>query len=171
MLAIEKLYPLIIAPVRILPFELQKNAFERWIKFTFAEAIADGEMEFLVGHCLKIEITDLKIIWYVFYDETSNPEIMAGPHPCDISITARLKEFIYLVNTNEQSVSVFTADRMKVEGQLDLVSEMKSVLLKAKLGGIQKMVAQLLQKYLVVMDGASTGDNRAPRKVSVNIAS
>ncbi|MGL5992698.1 MAG: ubiquinone anaerobic biosynthesis accessory factor UbiT, partial [Aeromonas sobria] len=52
-------------PLKLVPFNLQKQLMESLLARVFKEAIEDGDFEFLADKWLKVEVSDLELCWFI----------------------------------------------------------------------------------------------------------
>ena len=58
-------------PVKLAPFALKRQVLEQVLSWQFRQALQDGELEFLEGRWLKIEVRDIGL-----------PQSLGGSSPC-----------------------------------------------------------------------------------------
>ena len=51
-------------PVKLAPFALKRQVLEQVLSWQFRQALQDGELEFLEGRWLKIEVRDIGLRWF-----------------------------------------------------------------------------------------------------------
>ncbi len=52
-------------PLKLVPFNLQKQLMESLLARVFKEAIEDGDFEFLADKWLKVDVSDLELCWFI----------------------------------------------------------------------------------------------------------
>ena len=144
---LKTLHPLLIKPIRHVPFDIQRKAMETLMRQSFAEAIEFGELDFLISKWLKIEVMDLGLVWYITQGSVG-PVVAAGPLNADVSICGNLKEFVSLANQLEDPDTLFFQRRLMIEGDTELGLAVKNVMFSAELEGVPQRLSQLLQRYM-----------------------
>jgi len=51
-------------PVKLAPFALKRQVLEQLLRWQFQQALADGELAFLEGRWLSIEVRDIGLRWF-----------------------------------------------------------------------------------------------------------
>ena len=146
-----KVHPLLVTPVRFISFDFQRWAMEKVVRSTFAEAMADGGLDFLYDRWLQIEIIDLKLVWYLTL-ESAGPKIAEGPLKPHAVIRGNLKSFVTLINQQEDSPNLFLKRRLMVRGDRAMGLAVKQILCHTKLTGIPQKAAQIVQKCMELVE-------------------
>lgn len=122
--------PKVLRPsLRLLPFKTQKTLLLPALHSVFAEAIEDGDFEFLQGKWLKIEITDLQLIWWLSFAE--NQLIMADKNEDiieDVSFSASGDDLVLIAGRKQDPDTLFFQRRLKIEGDTELGLEVKNLI-------------------------------------------
>lgn len=120
--------PLTLAkPISKSPFFLQKTVLRKALATLFTEALPEGEVDFLINHWLKIEISDLDISWYFSCGENREILIKANGHH-DVCIRGNLDCFIQLAAQKEDPDTLFFRRDLSIEGDTNLGLEIKNLL-------------------------------------------
>lgn len=120
--------PKILAfPSALLPFSVQKKVLADLLAKVFAEAIEDGDLEFLEEKWLKVEISDLKLTWYLSFadDKLIIEENCAAE---DVSFSGALNELILIAGRKEDPDTLFFQRRLSIQGDTELGLEVKNLL-------------------------------------------
>jgi predicted lipid carrier protein YhbT len=51
-------------PVKLAPFALKRQVLEQLLSWQFRQALAEGELEFLEGRWLSINVRDIGLRWF-----------------------------------------------------------------------------------------------------------
>jgi O2-independent ubiquinone biosynthesis accessory factor UbiT len=142
-------------PVHFLPFTLQQTVMGQVLHLVFKDALADGDFDFLQDKWLKISICDLKLAWFISYQ---NEQLVIAPEApaVDVSFEAQLNDLILIAGRKEDPDSLFFQRRLRIEGDTELGLEVKNLmdsidldvlpaLLKRGLTGLASFVHQGLQ--------------------------
>lgn len=128
--------PLSVAkPLSCTPFFIQKKMMHQALSRLFTEAINDGEVDFLEGHWLKIEVSDLQMSWY--FSRGAQREILIAPSGhSDVCIRGNLACFIKLAAQKEDPDTLFFQRALAIEGDTDLGLEVKNLLDRLELDSL-----------------------------------
>lgn len=117
---------ILLKPVRHAPFILQRLVLEAALKHVFAEAIQDGDFDFLSNKHLKVEIRDVKLCWYFSFN---GRHVTVARHArADATISGELREFLLLVSRREDPDTLFFQRRLQINGDTELGLEAKNIL-------------------------------------------
>jgi predicted lipid carrier protein YhbT len=129
----------------LIPFSVQKNSLERLLADLFAEAIEDGDLDFLTGRHLNIRIDDTPLHWQLSFD--GNRCIINQPlQKADASISGQLEEFILLASRKEDPDTLFFQRRLAIQGDTELSLEVKNLLDTLDLSQLPKPLRIALDK-------------------------
>jgi predicted lipid carrier protein YhbT len=64
-------------PVKLAPFALKRQVLEQVLSWQFRQALQDGELEFLEGRWLSIEVRDIGLRWFTSVE--NDQLIVANP--------------------------------------------------------------------------------------------
>lgn len=122
--------PKILKPsLKLVPYSSQRAALIPALHSVFAEAIEDGDFEFLQNKWLKISITDLQLDWWISFDE--DKLIMASPHEGiqeDVSFSASGDDLVLIAGRKQDPDTLFFQRRLKIEGDTELGLEVKNLI-------------------------------------------
>lgn len=114
-------------PSSLVPFSAQKKILSELLTKVFAEAIEDGDLDFLQDHWLKVFVTDLKLTWYISFDGMELIIAKDCEHE-DVSFTGAANEFILIAGRKEDPDTLFFQRRLSIEGDTELGLEIKNLL-------------------------------------------
>lgn len=114
-------------PSTLLPFFVQKKVLADLLEKVFAEAIEDGDLEFLQDKWLKVEITDLNLTWYLSF---ADDKLIIAEHCAaeDVSFSGALNELILIAGRKEDPDTLFFQRRLSIQGDTELGLEVKNLL-------------------------------------------
>jgi len=115
------------APLRHLPFDLQRIALENLLNLAFRRDIEDGELEFLSGRTLAVEVSDLGWCWPITLDTGRLVLRHPGCRP-DTRIRAETGELAALAVGHRDPDTLFFQRRLAVEGDTELGLALKNYL-------------------------------------------
>jgi O2-independent ubiquinone biosynthesis accessory factor UbiT len=114
-------------PAHFLPFPLQQAVMGQVLHLVFKDALADGDFDFLQDKWLKISICDLKLAWFISYQ---NEQLLIAPEApaVDVSFEAHLNDLILIAGRKEDPDSLFFQRRLRIEGDTELGLEVKNLM-------------------------------------------
>jgi predicted lipid carrier protein YhbT len=122
--------PKILTPsLRLVPYTLQEPLLLAALHSVFKEPIEEGDFEFLQGKWLRISISDLKLNWWLSFD--NNRLIMASKKELvseDVSFTASGDDLILIAGRKQDPDTLFFQRRLKIEGDTELGLEVKNLI-------------------------------------------
>ncbi len=122
-----KLSPLLLKPLKFVPFDLQRRFIEPVLMSVFQEAFDDGELAFLKGKWVSLEVTDLQLRWNITLGE--NGLILApGVVVPDTMISGESNDLLALAGQTEDPDTLFFQRRLRIEGDTELGLEAKNIL-------------------------------------------
>lgn len=126
--ALSKRLPhLLLKPANYLPFPIQKLALERTLKLAFNQPLAEGDLDFLKGRWLKIDVSNLGLQW--LFSCGPAREVLIRKHGAfDVCIRGDFKSFILLAAQKEDPDTLFFQRDLVIEGDTDLGLEIKNLL-------------------------------------------
>lgn len=112
-----KMPPPVVAglPLRAAPPPIQRVVLERLLNGRFREALSDGDFEYLEGHALAVEVTDMKLRW-VFSSENGRLIMLGRRDDADTVIRGDAVEFLLLLGRMEDPDTLFFQRRLQVSG-------------------------------------------------------
>ena len=118
---------LLAIPSAFVPFKVQEKLLKELLQRVLAEAIEDDELDFLEDKWLKIEVTDLKLVWYLSY-ENNELIIKEESDRSDVSFSGNLNELILIAGKKEDPDTLFFQRRLLIQGDTELGLEVKNLL-------------------------------------------
>ncbi|MEI9698528.1 SCP2 domain-containing protein [Moellerella wisconsensis] len=113
-------------PLKMTPFAIQRQVLEQLLKWQFHESLIDGELDFLENKWLKVEITDLQLVWFI---SLQNSQLMVRPQgTADVSISGNANELILIAARKEDPDSLFFQRRLVIEGDTELGLYVKNLM-------------------------------------------
>ncbi|MCW8336239.1 ubiquinone anaerobic biosynthesis accessory factor UbiT [Vibrio paucivorans] len=133
------------SPVHLLPQTVQKKALLEGMKTVFKEALEDGDFEFLEDKWLKVEVKDMKLSWYISYE---NEKIVIADKPVDedVSFSGNLNDLVLIAGRKEDPDTLFFQRRLSIEGDTELGLEVKNLMDSVDLDLMPKPLQILLNQ-------------------------
>ncbi|MTW21705.1 ubiquinone anaerobic biosynthesis accessory factor UbiT [Allochromatium palmeri] len=120
------LYPLTF-PLRLVPGTLHSRALAGILNQVMKEALAEGELDFLEGRRMAIEIDDIGLRYRLGL-ENGRIRGYGDEHPADASIAGGLHEFLLLSARREDADTLFFQRRLRMSGDTELGLYLKNFL-------------------------------------------
>lgn len=120
------LYPLTF-PLRLVPGTLHSRALAGILNQVMKEALAEGELDFLEGRRMAIEIDDIGLRYRLGL-ENGRIRGYGDEHPADASIAGGLHEFLLLAARREDADTLFFQRRLRMSGDTELGLYLKNFL-------------------------------------------
>ncbi|ANS86362.1 SCP2 domain-containing protein [Vibrio scophthalmi] len=133
------------SPVHLLPQSVQKKALLDGLKMVFKEALEDGDFEFLEGKWLKVEVKDMRLHWYISYED-DKLIVAETPQQEDVSFSGNLNDLILIAGRKEDPDTLFFQRRLSIEGDTELGLEVKNLMDSVDLELLPKPLQILLNQ-------------------------
>lgn len=122
------LFPSLLAkPVSLIPGQLHASVVSKVLNSVLAEQIADGELDFMTGRNLRIEVIDANIQFTLSFDGERLLRGATGSSP-DLIFRGNVYDFLLLAARKEDSDTLFFQRRLKIEGDTDMGLAIKNFL-------------------------------------------
>ncbi|MGC9422389.1 MULTISPECIES: ubiquinone anaerobic biosynthesis accessory factor UbiT [Vibrio] len=115
------------SPVHLLPKFIQKKLLLDGLKMVFQEALEEGDFEFLSDKWLKVEIRDLKLHWYISYQQ-ERLLVADVAQQEDVSFSGNVNDLILIAGRKEDPDTLFFQRRLSIEGDTELGLEVKNLM-------------------------------------------
>ncbi|MCH7882328.1 MAG: SCP2 sterol-binding domain-containing protein [Proteobacteria bacterium] len=122
------LFPSLLAkPLSLIPGRVHASLISTALNHLFARQIADGELEFMAGRYLQVEVMDAEIRFTLSFDGTRLLAASAGKSP-DLIFRGNVYDFLLLASRREDSDTLFFQRRLKIEGDTEMGLAIKNFL-------------------------------------------
>ena len=118
---------LLAFPSAFVPFKVQEKVLKELLERVLSEAIEDGDLEFLAQKWLKVEVTDLKLTWFLSFED-EQLIISENIESHDVSFSGNLNELILIAGKKEDPDTLFFQRRLLIQGDTELGLEVKNLL-------------------------------------------
>lgn len=124
---LKQLPEMVAKPISYSPFFVQKVGLGKLQLKLFEESLAEGELDFLKGHWLKIDISDLGLA--IQFSCGTQREVLIRKHgEADVCIRGGLKSFVFLAARKEDPDTLFFQRDLVIEGDTNIGLEVKNLL-------------------------------------------
>jgi predicted lipid carrier protein YhbT len=122
------LFPSLLAkPVSLIPGRLHASVVSKMLNRLLAAQIADGELEFMAGRYLQVEVMDADIRFTLSFDGERLLAAKADTTP-DLIFRGNVHDFLLLAARREDSDTLFFQRRLKIEGDTEMGLAIKNFL-------------------------------------------
>lgn len=122
-----RLCRLITRPLRWLPHRVHAGGLSLMLNHLLAHALADGELEFLRGKTVAIEVSDLGIRYRMRLDDHGFVAARTAD-PADVAIRGEAYIFLLLATQREDADSLFFRRLLRIEGDTPTGLHLKNFL-------------------------------------------
>ncbi len=136
--------PLLGLAARHCPFRLQKAVADTVLRQAFAEAIADGDLDFLKGRRLGMDITDIGFQATLSLVD-NQPSLLRRLERPEALIRGTLSSFIQLATRKQDPDTLFFQRRLSMEGDTELGLEVKNLIDSIDITGLPRWMQQGLR--------------------------
>jgi predicted lipid carrier protein YhbT len=140
---------MLLRPFGVLPAGATRLGFALGCNHVFAAALAAGELDFLDGRVLGIELRDAGIMLRLSAQRRRLvvPDVL---RPTDVRIGGNAYEFLLLVSRREDPDTLFFQRRLRIEGDTELGLHVKNFLdawePPAGVRALQRLAAAALER-------------------------
>ena len=85
---------LMSVPVKLTPFALKRQVLEQLLGWQFQQALEDGELAFLEGRWLSIDVRDIGLKWYTSVE--NDRLIVSDSAEADVSFSAGASDLLLI---------------------------------------------------------------------------
>lgn len=118
--------PARLAPLlRLVPEHLRGQLLERAMARVLAVPLADGELEFMQGRRLGIDVTDLDLRWVI---ECRNNRLLVCNEPAEASVRGTTTDLLLLASRLEDADTLFFQRRLTLTGDTELGLTVRNLL-------------------------------------------
>ena len=114
-------------PLRLMPIGLHSHTLAAALNRVLGESIASGELDFLEGRCVAIEIDDIGVRYRLGLADGRIRGYGAKVQP-QAAIAGGLKELLLLAARREDADTLFFARRLRMSGSTELGLHLKNYL-------------------------------------------
>jgi len=133
-------------PSSLLPFFIQKKLLAELLARLFKEAIEDGDLEFLEAKWLKVEVTDLKLVWFLSFSD-EQLIIKEQSEQVDVIFAGDVNELILIAGRKEDPDTLFFQRRLSIQGDTELGLEVKNLLDNIDFDNLPDMAKQAIAHF------------------------
>lgn len=149
---------LMSVPVKVTPFALKRQVLEQMLSWQFRQALADGELEFLEGRWLSIDVRDIGLRWFTSVE--NDRLIVSNTAQADVSFSADASDLLMIAARKQDPDTLFFQRRLVIEGDTELGLHVKNLMDAIELEQMPKALRVML---LQLADFVEAGLNSPPQ--------
>mgnify|MGYP001818364151 FL=1 len=138
-------------PGRVIPYPLQKRVLSLVLNQAFREPLQHGELDFLDGARVRINVTDLNIDWLISVGSESFTPIERELTE-DVRISGESPDFILLATRHADPDTLFFQRRIRIEGDTELGLGVKNTMDSMDWDDLPVPLRRLLQGIALIID-------------------
>lgn len=138
--------------LRCIPFNLKKQVIEQLLQLQFKHSLEDGDLDFLENRWLKIEVTDLQLVWFVSLIE--NKLVVSREEIADVSFIGNANDLIMIATRRQDPDTLFFQRRLIVEGDTELGLYVKNLMDSIEIEAMPKFLRLTLEKLADIIQTA-----------------
>ena len=138
-------------PGRVIPYPLQKRVLSLVLNQAFREPLQHGELDFLDGARVRINVTDLNIDWLISVGSESFTPIERELTE-DVRISGESPDFILLATRQADPDTLFFQRRIRIEGDTELGLGVKNTMDSMDWDDLPVPLRRLLQGIALIID-------------------
>ena len=138
-------------PGRVIPYPLQKQVLSLVLNQAFREPLQHGELDFLDGARVRINVTDLNIDWLISVGSESFTPIDRELTE-DVRISGESPDFILLATRHADPDTLFFQRRIRIEGDTELGLGVKNTMDSMDWDDLPVPLRRLLQGIALIID-------------------
>ncbi|MBV8871318.1 MAG: SCP2 domain-containing protein [Metakosakonia sp.] len=133
---------LLSVPVKLTPFAIKRQVLEQVLCWQFQQALADGELEFLEGRWLSIQVRDIGLTWYTSVENSRL--IVRESATADVSFSADASDLLMIAARKQDPDTLFFQRRLVIEGDTELGLYVKNLMDAIELEQMPKALRVML---------------------------
>ena len=135
---------LLSVPVKLTPFALKRQVIQQVLSWQFRQALEEGELEFLDGRWLRIEVRDIGLCWFT---SVENGKLMVSDSaPVDVSFSANASDLLMIAARKQDPDTLFFQRRLVIEGDTELGLYVKNLMDAIELDQMPKALRTVLMQ-------------------------
>lgn len=117
---------LLSVPVKLAPFALKRQVLEQVLSWQFRQALAEGDLAFLEGRWLSIEVRDIGLRWYTSVE--NEQLVVRESAQADVSFSADASDLLMIAARKQDPDTLFFQRRLVIEGDTELGLYVKNLM-------------------------------------------
>ena len=135
---------LMSVPVKFTPFALKRQVLQQVLSWQFRQALDDGELDFLDGRWLSIEVRDIGLTWFTSVE--NGRLIVSDAAQADVSFSADASDLLMIAARKQDPDTLFFQRRLVIEGDTELGLYVKNLMDAIELEQMPKALRVMLMQ-------------------------
>ena len=135
---------LMSVPVKLTPFALKRQVLQQVLSWQFRQALNDGELDFLEGRWLSIEVRDIGLKWFTSVE--NERLIVSDAAQADVSFSAVASDLLMIAARKQDPDTLFFQRRLVIEGDTELGLYTKNLMDAIELEQMPKALRVMLMQ-------------------------
>lgn len=135
---------LMSVPVKLTPFALKRQVLQQVLSWQFRQALNDGELDFLEGRWLSIEVRDIGLKWFTSVE--NERIIVSDAAEADVSFSADASDLLMIAARKQDPDTLFFQRRLVIEGDTELGLYVKNLMDAIELEQMPKALRVMLMQ-------------------------
>ena len=131
-------------PVKLAPFALKRQVLEQVLSWQFRQALQDGELAFLEGRWLSIDVHDIGLRWFTSVE--NDQLIVRESADADVSFSASASDLLMIAARKQDPDTLFSQRRLVIEGDTELGLYVKNFMDAIELEQMPKALRVMLMQ-------------------------
>lgn len=151
-------------PVALAPFALKRQVLQQMLSWQFRQALQDGELDFLDGRWLSIEVRDIGLKWFTSIE--NEQLIVSESAQADVSFSADASDLLMIAARKQDPDTLFFQRRLMIEGDTELGLYVKNLMDAIELEQMPKALRIMLMQ---LADFVEAGLKSAPETKQTSV--
>ncbi|POZ16745.1 hypothetical protein C3Z09_10055 [Lelliottia aquatilis] len=131
-------------PVKLTPFALKRQVLQQVLSWQFRQALEEGELEFLEGRWLSIDVRDIGLRWFTSVE--NGKLLVSDSAPADVSFSANASVLLMIAARKQDPDTLFFQRRLVIEGDTELGLYVKNLMDAIELDQMPKPLRTVLMQ-------------------------
>ncbi|MDF7659727.1 SCP2 domain-containing protein [Erwiniaceae bacterium L1_54_6] len=158
-LIVEKGPEFLALPVSLTPFALKKAVLQQLLNWQFRHALAEGELDFLEGRSLGIEISDINLRWMTTLQ--GGRLTVSRDTEADVWFRGEANDLLLVAARKADPDMLFFQRRLVIEGDTELGLEVKNLMDAIELDAMPTPLRTGLQQLAAFVEAGLKQDAKA----------
>ncbi|MDE1189761.1 MAG: SCP2 domain-containing protein [Pantoea sp.] len=158
-LIVEKGPEFLALPVSLTPFALKKAVLQQLLNWQFRHALAEGELDFLEGRSLGIEISDINLRWMTTLQ--AGRLAVSRDTEADVWFRGEANDLLLVAARKADPDMLFFQRRLVIEGDTELGLEVKNLMDAIELDAMPTPLRTGLQQLAAFVEAGLKQDAKA----------
>ncbi|WP_442954666.1 ubiquinone anaerobic biosynthesis accessory factor UbiT [Pantoea sp. LMR881] len=146
-------------PVSVTPFFMQKSFLQQLLNWQFRHSLAEGELDFLQGRFLGIDVGDVNLRWITTIQ--NGQLVVLQNAKADVWFRGNANDLLLVAARKADPDMLFFQRRLVIEGDTELGLEVKNVMDAIELDAMPTMLRTGLQQLAAFVEAGMKLDAKA----------